>query len=283
MHNRDYLERYKNEIATQAASLAVLPFWYPFFARSTYERSQILKSVTPGNLSHTNFFANKMNYYRGMSANLFLQPLFPYSQWLLTTLLMKIETMYQRHPTLTEKAFSAFFTGASSVLIANPYETTIIAAQKNQVSPFQAFMHVLRHSGVQGFYTGALPMAIRNGTFVSGLFVTSPELQKRLSSYIPGSGPTHQTVTTTLASVIPATLFTCVAVPLDLVAVMRQSDPSGKLHKSAISALKTAYKMHGLRALKAGALMRLLASTIELTGFNLVNNNILEKLSPRPK
>src|SRR5258708_3614150 len=113
MFNRDDLVRYKNEIATQAASLTTLPFWYPFFAKSIYERSQILQSKTPGNLSHTNFFANKMNYYRGISANLFLQPLYPYSQWLLTMLLEKIGIMYQRHPTLTEKAVAAFITGVS--------------------------------------------------------------------------------------------------------------------------------------------------------------------------
>lgn len=283
MFDRLDSDKYKKAIAVQAASLTALPFWYPFFARSLYERSQILQSKTPGNLSHSNFFANKMNYYRGISANLMLQPLFPYSQWLLGTLLGKIEQMYQRHPTMTEKALAAFITGASSVMIANPYEATVIAAQQQQTSPVRAFLHVLKQSGVKGFYTGALPMAIRNGTFVSGLFVTSPELQQRLEQRLPGSGWTHKFLTTSLASVIPGAIFTFVALPTDLAAVMRQADPCGKVHKSAIQALQAAYKMHGLSAIRAGALMRLLASTIELSVFNLVNMGIQEKSVNKPR
>jgi hypothetical protein len=283
MFDRNFFDKYKNEINTQVASLTSLPFWYPFFARSLYERTQILKSETPGNLAHSSFFTNKTNYYRGISANLFLQPLFPYSQWLLTTLLAKIENMYQRHPTLTEKALSAFITGASSVAIANPYEITVIAAQQHQISPFRAFLTVLKQSGIKGFYTGAIPMAVRNGVFVSGLFVTSPELQRRFSQFLPGNEKQNYLASTILGSLIPATIFTCVAVPLDLVVAMRQADPSGKLHASAMSAMKSAYKMHGLRALKAGALMRLLASTVELTVFNMVNNMLSQTPAPTKK
>ena len=125
-------------------------------------------------------------------------------------------------------------------------------------------------------------MAVRNGVFVSGLFVTSPELQQRFSQFLPGADKQNYLASTILGSIIPATIFTCIAVPLDLVVAMRQADPSGKLYTSAITAMKSAYKMHGLRALKAGALMRLAASSAELIVYNLANNMLSQPPGPKP-
>lgn len=257
-------ERYKDEIAAQAASLSVLPAWYPFFANSVRKRREIGESKIPGNLSHSTFFSNPRNCYRGMTLNLAMQPLFPYSEWLLNTLLARIEKMQKRHPILTEKMLAAFFTGATTVTLANPYEVTLIAAQKHSLSPYRAFIKILNEHGPRGFYTGAVPMANRNGCFMSGLFVTSGKLQQFMNQYID-----NKIASTAVACSIQATLYTTVAIPLDIAAVMRQSDPSKKLYSSSLHALKLAYKKHGFSAFKTGALMRLLASTIELTGFNL--------------
>lgn len=266
-------EERKDTLATQAASLSVLGLWYPFFAKSVYERHQILESKSPGNLSHSKFFQNPRNYYRGISANLTMQPLFPYSEWLLVTLLKRIEQMQKRHPTLTEKALAAFFTGSTTVALANPYEATLIASQKLSLSPFRAFMKILNKSGPKGFYTGALPMSIRNGFFMSGLFVMSPELKKRMEKTIK-----NPVAATAAASTVQASLYTTIAVPLDLAAVMRQSDPSKILYKTGFDALKAAFMKHSFSAFKTGALMRLLASSIELTGFNLAFNEYRRRL-----
>lgn len=258
------LERYKDEIATQAASLTALPMMYPFFAKSVYQRHQILVSKNPGNLSHSTFFSNPRNYYRGITSNLIMQPLFPYSEWLLNILLTRIEKMQKRHPSLTEKVISAFFTGATTIALANPYEVNLIASQKHSISPYQAFKKILHEHGPKGFYTGAIPMAIRNGCFMSGLFVTSPELKKLMRQYIEN----NKTATVAACS-IQATLYTTVAIPLEIAFVMRQSDPSKKLFSSSLHALKLAYMKHGFSAFKTGALMRLFANTIEIAGFNL--------------
>ncbi len=285
MFNRELFEKYKNEIAALGGAVTSLPFWYPFYARSLFERCQILKSKTPSNLAHTNFFAQKRNYYHGISANMALLPLFPYSQWLLTKLLDKLQVMHERHPTLTEKIVAAFLTGASTVLVANPYETTLIAAQKNKVSPAKAFLRILREHGAKGFYTGALPMALKTGTFVSGIYVTSPELQKLLNIYLPGQTFANRMAISATAAAVPAILFTLASVPHELAAVMRQSDPSQKLFNSSFSALKAAYKKHGMRAMRAGLLMRLLASTIELT-INTFSFNVIQEAAnsrPRPR
>ncbi len=266
-------ESWGKEISASAASLSILPFWYPFFERSLYQRAQILQSKSPGDLSHSNFFFRKRNYYRGITANIFtMQPLIPAAEWMLNTLLTKIQTINKRDPNLAEKFSAGFITGSATAIFANPYEATNIAAQKYCESPIKAFMRVLNESGPKGFYTGVLPMAIRNGAFVSSLLVTSPELKIMLDKSIPGSGPSHHLATTVLGAAIPATLFTCMVVPFDLAAVMRQSDPSEEAFHSSFQAMKKAYNKHGIAALKAGTLLRLLACNIEMIGFNLLNN-----------
>jgi hypothetical protein len=95
-----FIESHKKEIAVQAASLSILPAWYPFFAKSLYKRSQILESKSPGDLSHSSFFSKKHNYYRGISANLTMQPLFPYAEWLLTALLALGDGSFDQVPLL---------------------------------------------------------------------------------------------------------------------------------------------------------------------------------------
>lgn len=272
-------ESYHSQIATQAASLSILPCWYPFFAKSVYQRSQIIESKSPGNLSHSTFFNNRRNYYRGLAANLSMQPLFPMTDWILGTLLKKIQQANQRDPNIAERIGAGFITGATTVILANPYEVTVIASQKYRESSFKAFKRILRSSGVKGVYTGSLPMGIRNGTFISCLLVTTPALQKKINHWIPGSGKAHDIASMVLASVIPASAYTCVAVLLDFGAIMRQSDPSGKVYTSAFQAIQAAYHKHGRSAFKAGLGNRLFACTIEMAGFNLLKEFYLEKLT----
>lgn len=278
-----FIQSWRKEISVQAASLTILPIWYPFFAKSLYQRAQVLESKFPGDLSHSTFFSQKRNYYRGMTANLILQPLFPLAEWMLTSLLQKTQQINQRDPNLAEKIAAGFITGSSTALIANPYEATLIASQKQGEPPYKSFIRILKHAGPSGFYTGIVPMAIRNGTFVSGLFVTSPELKKMIDPQIPGSGVVHHMAATALGAAIPATIFTCVAVPFDLAAIMRQSDPNKEKFHSTLQAMQKAFAKHGIAALKAGVLLRLCASIIEMTGFNLLAdtyNNVLPGNGP---
>jgi hypothetical protein len=265
-------ESYRNQIATQAASLSILPLWYPFFAKSVYQRSQILKSKFPGDLSHSNFFQNKRNYYRGFTANLSMQPLYPLTDWMLGTLLDKIKQANQRDPNIGERLGAGFITGAATVAIANPYEVIVIASQKHRETPYSSFKKVLKYSGVKGLYNGAIPMGGRNGLFLGGIFVATPALQEKMDQHIPGVGKTHDIATMVLASTIPASMYICVAIPLDFMAIMRQSDPSGKIHTSAFQAIKAAYHKHGKAAFRAGLGNRLLACTIEMAGFNILKN-----------
>ncbi len=144
-------------------------------------------------------------------------------------------------------------------------------------------MRILRSSGISGFYTGILPMAIRNGTFLSGLFITSPELKKRLDPIISGRGTAHHVASTVVGAAIPATIFTGVAIPFDVAAVMRQSDPNKERFNTTFHALQKAYAKHGITAFKAGALLRLCACVIEMTGFNLLNDGYNQILSNAPK
>lgn len=266
-----------------AASLSILPIWYPFFEKSLYQRAVILKSKTPNDLSHTSFFRQKRNYYRGITANILtMQPLIPAAEWTLKTLLKKIEDINNRAPNVAEKFVAGFITGNATALIANPYETLNIAVQQNRETPVKAFLRILRESGAKGFYTGAMPMAIRNGAFISSLLVTSPELKKQLDQWLPQSVPGRDLLSTTFGAVIPASIFTCMVIPFDIAAIMQQSDPTKKKFNSAVNALKMAYSAHGSSAIKTGTLMRFLACNIEMIGFNLLNtayNDIYDKMN----
>lgn len=272
-------ETYRNQMATQAASLTILPAWYPFFATSLYQRSHIIESKLPGDLSHSIFFKNRRNFYRGITANLSMQPLFPITDWILGSLLQKIKQVNQREPNLAERMGAGFITGAFTVLLANPYEVTVLASQRNETGPYKAFQRVMNTSGIRGLYTGAIPMGLRNGTFISLLYVTTPVLYEKLDNHVPGTGKTHTVATMILASTIPASIYICVAIPLDFMAIMRQSDPSGKVYRTAFQAIKAAYNKHGVAAFKAGLANRLIACTIEMAGFNLLKNYYTEFLS----
>lgn len=267
-------ESYSSQIATQAASLSILPLWYPFFAKSVYKRSQIIESLSP-----STFFKNKRNYYKGLTANLAMQPLFPLTDWALENLLEKIQQATQREPNAAERIFAGFITGTTTVAIANPYGVTVIASQRYQENAYKAFKRVINSTGVKGLYTGSFPMAIRNGSFVSSLLVTTPDLQEKIKHLIPGSGKAYNITTMVLASTLPAATYIFVAAPLDLMANMRQSDPSCKLYSSALHTLKAAYQKHGKGAFKVGLGNRLLACTIEMAGFNLLKNYYSEELS----
>lgn len=272
---------WKKVITAASASLSILPFWYPFFERSLYQRAQILQSKFPGDLSHTTFFAKKTNYYRGMTMNILaVQPLYPAAEWLLGVLLEKIQTINQRDPNLAEKFVAGFITGNTTALIANPYEAINIAAQKNRETPARSFMKILNESGPKGFYRGFIPMAFRNGGFCSGLLVTTPEIKRRVDNFIPGTGVPHNFATTALGAMIPATIFTCMVVPFDLAAVMRQSDTSEKVFTSAFDAMKKAYSKHGIAAIKAGTALRLLSTYIEMIGFNMLKDYYEHTFSP---
>lgn len=269
---------YHSQMATQLASLTVLPLWYPLFAKSLYQRSQIIESKAPGDLSHSTFFNNKRNYYRGLSINLAMQPLFPLSDWVLNHLLKKIEQANQRDPNVAERMGAGFIAGASTVLFSNPCEVTLIASQKYQENAYKAFKRVWKNSGARGFYTGSVPTAIGNGTYLSCLFVTTPFLQKQIHKQIPGSGKVHDMATMVLAATMPACAYISISVPIDLMSIMRQSDPERKIYTSAFQTIRAAYQKHGKAAFKAGLKNRLAASMIEMTGFNLLRNFYLEKL-----
>ena len=273
------ISEYYNEMATQGASVSVLPFWYPPFAKSIYERSRILESQSLGDLSRSDFFKNKRNYYRGFTANALLQPLFPMADCVLSCLLRKIQQVTQRDPNIKERMGAGFMTGASTALLSNPYEVTVIASQKYGEAPRKAFRRVLQQSGIRGFYTGALPMAIKNGIFFNSIFILTPALQKTIDLQIQGSGRVYDIVTMLLAATVPAAMVTCGSIPIEVMAIMRQSDPSGKIHTSAFQAIKMAYHKHGKAIFKVGLGARVSACTIELAGFNLFRKFYLGQLN----
>ena len=250
--------KYQDIMNFQKASLTALPLWYPFYARSLFLRAKLLSN------NSQSFFNGKYKPYLGMSTALLLQPLFPATQALFNLILMRIEKMNDRHPTLTEKIVASFITGFSTTLVTNPTEVVLIAAQKQQQSPAKAFLHTLKKHGLSGFYTGGLPMGVRNGIFTIGLYFTTPQLEKIFMQYAVPSNATQALAVRVAATLPSAIIFTLAVVPLDLGFTLRQADPSQKKFKSIMEVLIHLHQKNGFSIMKTGFLYRLLATTIEL-------------------
>lgn len=292
MSSKTFLESFHQEIATSCAAFTILPFYYPFLVRSFFYRARLVSSMLMcrGGFPHyelpmsrkpldgVSFFAKN---YRGIFGNCFMiQPLYPAAEWVVRTLLEKIQDIQQRAPNLAEKIIAGFIAGGATVSLVNPWETVTINAQRHQGSCWQAFGRILRESGPEGFYTGAIPMIIRNGIFSSGLLVTTPELAKKLDKIIPGADFKHRLLKTTLGATIPATLFTAISIPFDLAAVGRQTDYAAIKFDSAFETLSKIYNKHGIRAIKVGLLLRLASTLIEMTGFSILNEQYQQALAP---
>lgn len=69
-------------------------------------------------------------------------------------------------------------TGTTAVVLTNPYEVIVAAAQKHRVKATATFIIVLNNSGPQALYRGALPMGMRNGGFFSMIAIT-PALDEK--------------------------------------------------------------------------------------------------------
>lgn len=249
--------------ATQAASLSALPLWSPLSAKSIYDRTQMLEKHFVDRLSNSpksNFCKDQYLYFRGfqpdnkpkyfssLKARLFTQPLYPLTDLVLTTLLQDIKQVNQRDPNVAERLSAGFITGAATAIFYTNYT---------------------RYERVT--------LIVRNGTFFSCLLVATPMLQRKIDRYIPGSGKAHSITTMTLASAIPASIYSCVATAHDLMAIMRQSDQSPRIQNSAFAAVRAALRTYGKATLKTGSKALLGASIVEMTTFNLFKNFYLDK------
>ena len=120
-------------------------------------------------------------------------------------------------------------------------------------------------------------MGVKNGTFVGGMFVSTPIFQRKIANWFPITGKIHYAVTLFFGSTIPAIIFTTVAIPFELMAIIRQSNPTQKI--SAFNALTSAFRNSGPRIFTVGLPCRLTATIIEMTGFNYFKEFYQSKLS----
>lgn len=279
----DYLlnSEYNQAYLTQKASLSILPFWFPWFTKSLQERATVVQSSQPSNSLRIKF-----SNYRGIMANLPMQLLYPLVKCELTFLENLVRKNFDRAPNVVEEAFMGVIAGASTVILANPYEVTVIRTQLDKVSPRTAFTNVLKEAGIGGLYRGACTMMVRNAAFTEALFFGAPVCSKWLSDNVPIFQTSDQyfgqlthtnwektkSSATIVGSILPAIFASIIYAPIDLGMVMRQADPSCNKFSSFSESIKLAYKHHGKNAFKAGILSRLMATTIEIAGFNIFYN-----------
>lgn len=235
------MESHKNQLIAQASSLSILPAWYPFFAKSMHARSSFLQ------------VRKVFHYYGGIKPKIPLQILFPITDWILGTSLNEIRKEWRREPYLSERLLAGFMTGAFTALISNPYEKA------------------LTHSKIKDLYQGTFQTAIRNGNFVMNLVVVTPAIDETLQAQFPSSNKIYKIAITILAALAPALLHTCVTTPFEFRVILNNS------HLSPDLVIKKVYQVYGLAALKTGFGYRLVASTIEIGGFNLFKKFYNEK------
>ncbi|MBJ7449455.1 MAG: hypothetical protein JHC93_03740 [Parachlamydiales bacterium] len=263
----DPLDPYRNAAITQLASLTVLPIWFPFLAKSNRQRAEIFLSKIPNDLSHTNYFKNRWNYYKGITANLPIQVLFPIMDFVLNTSLSIIKNTQKRDPNNLEKMGASYLTGMTSIFIANPVVVTELATQKYRIEPMKAVKRVYREVGIKGFYKGSSLMAFRNGAFFTSLFFGQPYMFKEIKANYPNMNTSQTLLANIVAAVVPSFIYTTAIAPLDLTVILKQSTPEGNQHSSTIQTLKEIYYKHGLKSLKTGLPMRITACCLELGWF----------------
>lgn len=280
-HHRILASSWKDTYVTQLSSLSILPFWFPWLTNSLNQRAQIISSTYPNNSLRVGF-----SNYRGIMANLPIQFLYPLVKWEMGFLQEKMQKSLNRELNFFEQAMTGFMTGASTVLFTNPYEVTVIRAQQAVCSARYAFKSVYAENGFKGLYTGSLAMMLRNGTFATSLFLGAPacatwlkknvdsvtKIDESIDTLIPMNAKGNNLTASFLGAIIPAAVANTVAIPVDLAMIMRQADPGRQSYTTFGRALIAAYQRHGIHAFKAGVFSRLIATTIELAGFNILYN-----------
>ncbi|CDZ81529.1 Mitochondrial carrier protein [Candidatus Rubidus massiliensis] len=255
-------------LSRQISSLLLAPLWYPFYARSIFERMEILRRLKPGDLSHNPFFNRKFNYYRGFSATLLVQPIYPFSEWFLHKKISHLERKKQE-VTYLEALCYGFFAGAITSFVCNPFEVTLIAAQNKNESSLKAFKRIINKKSYSNLFRGAFSMTIRNGLFAGFIVITPSIISKKLTTYNYHKNLSKETLSLT-STIIPATFFTCIAAPLDIYIIQRQADFTSKNLKNRCNIILAMYKKHGLKVFKTGLKLRLAALIVEIASFHLL-------------
>lgn len=261
---RENVDKY---LIVQLASLSAAPFWYPLFSRHLLVKSEILRSIKPGNLSHLGYKLTIPNLYRGFIPALMFQPLFPILSYIKNISVSTLKK-YHLHNNFTDN-LTTFGVGMTSVVLANPLDVIILKLQKLKLNqPNSAsgmfIMNVIKDEGIKGLYKGSLPFALRNGTFFTGLTAIYP----KLDSYFNTKVSNNPWVSGICSASLSALICNFFIVPLDLYSVMKQSPNYIKNNNSAIKTLQQVYHQHGVFGLFAGFKYRFFASTVEMYLYN---------------
>lgn len=224
-------------------------------------------------------------YWKGFTGALCLQVLFPYTEFVMTKSLELSERVFggtdgperkkrcYRHTTsypILQQTIVAALTGASVTFVTTPIQTLQVNAQRTLKPMWTVvFPELIRepHQPIRHFYHGAGPMAIRNGTFATSLFVGVPYFKQKIQEHYPEANPL---VAMAFASITAGTIANIINSPIDVLIILRRAEPS-------LETLKTGYRPHaswlflagfGWKIFLAGFGWRTLASTIELAGFH---------------
>ena len=258
----------KNLFCVQLASVSALPFWTPAFFRSLRQKVDMPISSKVDSLSHTNYFKYPKNYFRGLKATAMIQWLYPTIFFLNRQILKNLPN----NKNVYVKYCSIFTASCSTAFIANPLEVVVINMQQNRIKSLMSYIDISVTHGFRGFFTGLTPMLLRNGVFGTSLFVAQPHMKFYTDKYFNlDSGSTFiNSLGKNFIASIPLALCGCLlTMPLDLAATLRQSDPSRIKFKSGYHALKQVYQRHGYASIFGGFRLRCVATTIELSLFNV--------------
>ena len=236
-----------------------MPIWYWAFAISLKQKTELLNADKIGSLKHTNFYKN-LGMTRGLIISLCLQPVYPFVFGVKSygdKLLQDLGVGNNIYTNVT----TSFIGGCLTAPIANPIESFIIRLQNNNYNYRQTLLELHRNHGLTKLWRGTHIMIPRNGVFGACLFGLQPYFNHTLFQ-------SNNILSSFCSSIIPAIIACSASMVFDLGAVKLQSDPTKKyLHFRDV--VKKIYIKHGLLGFCAGIKMRILATCIEMTCFNM--------------
>lgn len=265
---RRILMNYQDMIGVQLSSFAALPFWYPLYPKKLEHQVLAISLKTLKELP-SEPIKKIFRSWTGIRAEMVFQPFFPIifesKQFILSQMTQKGQS------TMRQEILASAIAGGMSGPIANIMNVIIIRMkQYPHETSTKAIKSIWKQLGPATFIRGSLLMSLRNCGFGGVFFGLNPQITKSLNEKIDLPQP-YKGIAVSIASAIPSAITACIfTMPFDNGSVRRQVSGIGiNNFQSTLQMIKQVYLQHGWKGFFVGTHLRIRASIIEFTAFNI--------------
>ena len=272
-----FVAKHRGMIGVQLSAFFGLFFWFPFLPKKI-ENQLLARKVTSLRDIPAESTRKIFRNWKGIGAEMAFQPLFPF--------IFQVKQFFLSHmkpegnPTFAQEIFASSLGGAISGPVANALNVVIIHTRQHpNESSFGAIHNIWKQSGVMTFLRGSSFMSLRNFGFGGVFFGLNPQTSKKLDEKIDLPQP-YKGIAVSVASATSSAVAGCLlTMPIDTCSVWRQAAQMDKHHvHSNLATIREIYSKHGWKGFFVGTHLRIRASLIEFTAFNIFFNLYNESL-----